>query len=233
MSNFIIERLEQLNDKPHVAFDIETLALGNPSPIIELGAVEFDPFINADVKRMKKGSFSTGIIITPDECDFIDLNTFKWWMGYDRVQHFYECTTPGNGYAVNPTQAIIGLHDWLPNDGDVYLWTNSPKFDAEIYEGFLSRHAPDIDPPWHWSSHLDYRSFQKFFGDNREYDADPSLGDYHHAKFDAFIMARAIQNTVSEIYRLRATLDPDEVRMRDVKKLVITDIDEKSDPVVE
>lgn len=162
----------------HVMIDLETLSTSTGAAVLQIGAVEFDPFGTAIGDTFNR-------YISLQGCNrHIDIDTVLWWMSQSPaaigglVKGIRE---EGVSYA----QALAELAAFVGNAPGV--WSHGATFDLPILRS--AAFALGINIPWKYWNEFDTRTVYLLKG-------KPKLkreGVHHNALDDAVYQAKCIQ----------------------------------------
>ncbi len=184
----------------HVMVDLETMGLKHNTQILTVGAVAFDPFatdlydkvytqdgqaeINLDAvinahpdffyRRVDKDSYKLPGIFTTDK------STEQWWENQNDQARYEAKDAPDR---VLLDQALMDFRKWFPGN---HVWSHGSTFDVIILNHAMGYY--NITTPWTYSKVRDTRTLYKFTGVQV-----PTFARKHHALYDAFYQAVAVQ----------------------------------------
>ena len=175
----------------HIMLDLETLDTTSSAVVISIGAVAFDPEINAlgdkfyveltdDIARQQ----AHGRTISGD--------TVRWWMQQDVLaKRAFSVPPPDGVERVNTFEALSRFGLFVATNGarDVELWGNGADFDniilGSLYDAFGLR------KPWSHSRNRCYRTMKNLgIGPRRPLVRE---GVHHNALDDAITQAVHLQ----------------------------------------
>jgi hypothetical protein len=156
-----------------VMIDIETLGTDPETPVISIGAVEFD--LRTGVIDKEK-SFYQVLDISQQLMDGRKptASTLQWWMGQDDAAKkvFKEDAHPVN-------QVLHDFLFWFKGKHAHNVWGKGPTFDVSIMQNLLQQYGYKV--PWKFWNIRDVRTVLDILG-------DPKLarhGVFHNAVDDA------------------------------------------------
>jgi hypothetical protein len=143
-----------------VMLDLETFGLGPTAAIVQIGAVEFDPYcglgrsvlgrrFQADV--MLQSSLALGMTI--------DAATTKWWSDRGGLQQVSAQSLP------TALQAFVswwkeGNNAQQPTEPGPSIWSNGASFDVPIMQFALKQCG--LAEPWHYRNIRDQRTAKAY-----------------------------------------------------------------------
>lgn len=167
----------------HVMIDLETFSTAPNAVIVQIAAVQFDPFSD------QIGSVFN-CPVDPQSCSelglHIDMNTVLWWINQEEAARKRVTSPTRNRESVR--EALKQFAHWIPKEAKV--WGNGAAFDLPILES--AYRAIKAPTPWkHWHERC-YRTFKAL--------APPvkmeRVGVYHDALDDAVSQAKHLQTII-------------------------------------
>lgn len=206
----------------HLMVDLETFGTGTKAPIVQIGAVQFDPVageLGAEfvVNVSLASNASLGRAIDPD--------TVLWWLGQERgdpcsVEEAARRTAEkdaarrslmeGQRHSTHLSIALQSLMSWthevFPKAPGAFhaiegVWSHGAPFDLPILADAY-RDALNIREPWHYRTPRDTRTLFWLAGFNPSgKDIVPMEGVKHSALADAVWQARCVIVAMAELRR--------------------------------
>lgn len=176
----------------HVMLDIETLGVDYNAPILEIGAVAFDP-LGPDLPQTVNLGDTFFAMVDPGTClplgGEYDWNTIRW--------HFSQGETHRNrlvnGVRSHISTALMSLAQWIQTRKPHRVWAHGATFDPIILGYYYKKLRKEL--PWEFRSIRDTRTLFDEVRDITEeewkqltYKAIP-----HYSVDDAWAQARAVQ----------------------------------------
>lgn len=183
----------------HYMIDIETLGKPPKGVIIQIGAVEFDPYAKGGRSPILD-SFS--LWVDPVSCEKIGMechaSTILWWAKTGLPDGLKEETL------VPIESALSALSTFFLNGKSSVenriVWAKSPVFDLAILSYAMKK--LNVPPLWKYQSELDVRTLQNLSLETCEI-ADEvyskNVGVIHNALDDAIIQARVVNKIYSKL----------------------------------
>ena len=185
----------------HLMVDLETLSLGIDAPVLQIGAVEFDP---AAGRVTREFSRTVGLASALDH-GRLDPGTLLWWLGQSEALATF---LVAQEHAVPLFHALSDLTFFLqgrdpggigiaagiaaPLGEDVLVWAHGASFDIPILERLYLRlfAGKRLSIPWHYHAIRDTRTLFWLVGglDPKEF----NKGTKHNALDDAKAQAAAV-----------------------------------------
>lgn len=177
----------------HVMVDIETIATHSDAPIIQIGAIHFEPTTGQMFE-----SFGCGIHLTDEMLSRADTDTIQWWINDpNRLKIFQSLTRRGK----HPEEVFSMFHHWLEvtsisaERGELMMWAQGTTFDITILENNMKRYL-GRKPAWPFWSVIDTRTMFNLFGDFRPL---PDETQHHDALYDCRRQIAGVHKVFQEI----------------------------------
>lgn len=171
----------------HLMIDIETGGKRPNSPILSIGAVEFEPYT---------GKVGRDFYVAIDPADAFrfavaDGDTFRWWMGQSDAAR-----TAAVGGKTPIADALMQLRKFHTNWSQVQVWANDPDFDCTILSYAFTR-VLDADAPWSFWNTRSCRTVAEIAG--KRAPKIGAAGTYHNALDDAKHQAKWVSDMLRGI----------------------------------
>ena len=187
----------------HVMFDLETIGARDGAPIVQIGAVLFQPHGHVEVAgqvALDQGTISAPgtefracIEMEPWRMERADWSTIQWWLTRtsDRARQrvFGDQTRVGIG------EALIDFTEWSKSWGtDPTYWWSDMDFDLRLMRQAYENHALQADAcPFgnNLGPHRGVRDYRtlRWIGRGLGIEPAPFVGVEHDALDDAYAQA--------------------------------------------
>lgn len=187
----------------HCMIDIETLATDRRATILQIGAVEFDPFVVGAIGTR----FEAAVAVKGQGAKFgrvADIETIGWWLDDTSRERIFRRLLKG-GQPLG--KALHEFSEWYKGTGMEAIWANSPTFDLAILRSAYEDVKHPV--PWHYREERDFRTLMRVvweMGVRAEVPASGLSGlPTHDALGDAWRQARFVQEAYAGLASCRGS----------------------------
>lgn len=178
---------EEMKRKGHITFDLETLGNSYNSPIVQIGAVKFNLYGDAEEHFL--------VNIDPVSLQNLDgikyhPQTIYWWM--NQSQEAKDSVFGDHLDRVPMSNALEMLEEWIGMPSEYVYWSHC-TFDPPILAN--AYRSVGKDNPIPFRNHRDIRTLTHFAG---QIDV-PRQGTHHNALDDCIYQARYIREGIRTI----------------------------------
>lgn len=206
--------VERPTTNMHIMVDIETLGVHPESPILTIGAVLFDPWVQDNAQALYDRAFIRKVAVQSSlaACPRVDGDTLAWWLGQedaalkalvgDDVVSLKEALVSYRQYCVDrhpkTDDWFFHGHSHFPQASMV--WAKSPDFDCVILANAYAK-TNEINP-WAFWQYRCVRTVQDLGwpeGPDTRPDFHAGAGVKHDARADAVAQALCVQAAYREL----------------------------------
>lgn len=168
----------------HIMMDIETLGNVPGDAVVQIGLVEFDPFIPLEFGRTAEFHIDLGLAMRSGAA--VDADTLRWWMTQSEAARR---RVFGHPELAKPAYTVLEqMRAWWP-DPNTPLWAHGAAYDPPMVLAALSG-ATRAEMPWKYRAVRDTRTLYDLVGGRPE----PMIkGVEHDAVDDAKMQATQVQ----------------------------------------
>lgn len=185
----------------HCMVDIETLATDRRAAILQIGAVEFDPFVVGSIGTR----FEAAVAVKGQGVKFgrvVDIETIGWWLDDPGREAIFRRLLKGG----EPLGKVLHeFSEWYKGTRMEAIWANSPTFDLAILRSAYEDVKHPV--PWHYREERDFRTLMRVVWNKGERIAVPESGlsglPRHDALGDAWRQARFAQEAYARLASCR------------------------------
>lgn len=136
---------------PDIMIDLETLGTNMKSPILSIGACEFDRTTGVNEENTFHVKIDMGCYDNLKQAFEIDYATLKWWQEQDNFRNVTDGKETLHG-------AIIKFKDWFSqfDQEKTQVWAQGADFDFPIFKHACS--VFKISIPWYYFNQRDTRT---------------------------------------------------------------------------
>lgn len=161
----------------HVMIDLETLAAGTGAAILQVGAVEFDPFSDKIGQQFNR-------YVKEQGCHrHFDIDTIMWWLGQDKAA-VADLVGGVKEYGQDLRTVLNDLSHFV---GSRPVWSHGATFDIPILKSAAANLG--VKFKWKYSEEYDTRTVYLLKGKSKLV----RQGTHHNALDDAIYQAKCIQ----------------------------------------
>lgn len=183
----IVRKYMNTKDETHLMIDIETFGVSSDAPILSIGAITFNPFLDEPLKNNR--FFYTKIELESSlRNGKFERETFEWWLKQD-TEVLMDLLDPI--YSLPYRDALEYFKEFCEDLPNVNVWANGSMFDIRILEHHFNKN--DIKIPWNFQNIRDCRTIEWMSNyNNRKREDIERKGNHHNALDDAKYQAEYI-----------------------------------------